>query len=43
MTLTVKQIFTDARSQNGYLDVPVREDALRRLYETDRHRSRKAS
>jgi len=34
MTLTVEQIFTDARSQNGYLDVPVSAETLRRLYET---------
>jgi len=34
MTLTVEQIFTDARSQNGYLDVPVDAETLRRLYET---------
>jgi len=34
MTLTVEQLFTDARSQNGYLDVPVSAETLRRLYET---------
>jgi 3-hydroxypropanoate dehydrogenase len=34
MTLTVEQIFTNARSQNGYLDVPVDAETLRRLYET---------
>ncbi|NDZ17501.1 malonic semialdehyde reductase [Variovorax sp. WS11] len=34
MTLTVEQIFTDARSQNGYLDEPVSDDTLRRLYAT---------
>ena len=34
MTLTVEQIFTDARSQNGYLDVTVDAETLRRLYET---------
>ena len=34
MTLTVEQIFTDARSQNGYLNVPVSAGALRRLYDT---------
>jgi len=34
MTLTVEQIFTDARSQNGYLDEAVSDDTLRRLYAT---------
>ena len=34
MTLTLEQIFTDARSQNGYLDVPVSADTLRHLYDT---------
>ena len=34
MTLTVEQIFTDARSQNGYLDVPISAGTLRRLYDT---------
>jgi 3-hydroxypropanoate dehydrogenase len=34
MTLTVEQIFTDARSQNGYLDEAVSDDTLHRLYAT---------
>ena len=32
MTLTTAQLFTDARSQNGYLDVPVPDSQLRALY-----------
>lgn len=34
MTLTMEQIFTEARSHNGYLDAPVDAETLRRLYET---------
>ncbi|MEJ8826603.1 malonic semialdehyde reductase [Variovorax humicola] len=34
MTLTVEQIFTEARSQNGYLDEPVSDEMLHRLYAT---------
>lgn len=34
MTLTVAQIFTEARSQNGYLADRVSDDTLRTLYET---------
>ena len=32
MTLTTAQLFTDARSQNGYLDVPVPDSQLQALY-----------
>jgi len=34
MTTTMEQIFTSARSHNGYLDVPVSDDTLQRLYHT---------
>lgn len=33
MTLSTEQLFTAARTQNGYLDRPVPDDALRQLYE----------
>jgi 3-hydroxypropanoate dehydrogenase len=33
MTLTTAQLFTDARTQNGYLPTPVSDDTLRQLYE----------
>ena len=32
-TLTTAQLFTDARTQNGYLDTPVPDAQLRALYE----------
>ena len=32
-TLTTAQLFTDARTQNGYLDVPVPDSQLRALYD----------
>ena len=32
MTLTTAQLFTDARTQNGYLDRPVSDAQLRELY-----------
>ena len=32
-TLTTAQLFTDARTQNGYLDVPVPDAQLRALYD----------
>ena len=32
-TLTTAQLFTDARTQNGYLDTPVSDAQLRELYE----------
>ena len=32
-TLTTAQLFTDARSQNGYLDVPVSDAQLHALYD----------
>ncbi len=32
-TLTTAQLFTDARTQNGYLDVPVSDAQLRALYD----------
>ena len=32
-TLTTAQLFTDARTQNGYLDTPVPDAQLRELYE----------
>ena len=32
-TLTSAQLFTDARTQNGYLDVPVSDAQLRALYD----------
>lgn len=34
MTLTVEQIFTEARSQNGYLAASVSDETLRSLYAT---------
>ncbi len=33
MTLSTAQLFTDARTQNGYLDRPVSDDTLRELYD----------
>ncbi|MFO1325858.1 MAG: malonic semialdehyde reductase [Rubrivivax sp.] len=33
MNLTTEQLFTQARTQNGYLDRPVSDDTLRQLYE----------
>ena len=33
MNITTEQLFTEARTQNGYLDTPVSDDALRQLYE----------
>ena len=33
MNVTTEQLFTEARTQNGYLPEPVSEDTLRRLYE----------
>ena len=33
MTLTTAQLFTDARTQNGYLPTPVADDTLRQLYD----------
>ena len=33
MHVTTEQLFTQARSQNGYLDRPVSDDLLRQLYE----------
>jgi 3-hydroxypropanoate dehydrogenase len=33
MNVTIEQLFTEARSQNGYRSVPVTDDTLRRLYE----------
>ena len=33
MTLTTAQLFTDARTQNGYLDQPVSDAQLRELYD----------
>jgi 3-hydroxypropanoate dehydrogenase len=33
MPLTLAQLFTDARTQNGYLDQPVADSALHALYE----------
>ncbi len=33
MTLTTAQLFTDARTQNGYLDQPVPDAQLRALYD----------
>ena len=33
MTLSTAQLFTDARTQNGYLPTPVSDDTLRQLYE----------
>ncbi len=33
MIVSTEQLFTDARTQNGYLDQPVSDDQLRQLYE----------
>lgn len=33
MSLTTAQLFTEARTQNGYRDEPVGDDTLRQLYE----------
>jgi nitroreductase len=33
MKVTTEQLFTDARTQNGWLDTPVPDDTLHRLYE----------
>ncbi|MBL8328096.1 MAG: malonic semialdehyde reductase [Rubrivivax sp.] len=33
MSITLEQLFTEARSQNGYLDTPVSDDTLHQLYE----------
>ena len=33
MNVTTAQLFTDARTQNGYLDTPVSEGTLRQLYD----------
>jgi 3-hydroxypropanoate dehydrogenase len=33
MNVTTEQLFTEARTQNGYLDQPVSDDTLRQLYE----------
>lgn len=33
MNVSTDQLFTNARSQNGYLDQPVADDTLRQLYE----------
>lgn len=33
MITSTEQLFTDARTQNGYLDTPVSDDTLRQLYE----------
>lgn len=33
MNVTTEQLFTAARTQNGYLDKPVGDDTLRQLYE----------
>lgn len=33
MTLTTAQLFTEARTQNGYLPTPVADDTLRQLYD----------
>lgn len=33
MSLTTAQLFTDARTQNGYLPTPVSDDTLRALYD----------
>ena len=33
MNVTTKQLFTEARTQNGYLDTPVSETTLHQLYE----------
>ena len=33
MNITTEKLFTEARTQNGYLDTPVSDDTLRALYE----------
>ena len=33
MNVTTAQLFTEARTQNGYLDTPVSDETLRELYE----------
>jgi 3-hydroxypropanoate dehydrogenase len=33
MNITTAQLFTDARTQNGFLDTPVADDTLRQLYD----------
>jgi nitroreductase len=33
MNITTAQLFTDARTQNGFLDQPVADDTLRQLYD----------
>ena len=33
MNLTTEQLFTEARTQNGYLDVPLPDETLRQLYD----------
>jgi 3-hydroxypropanoate dehydrogenase len=33
MNITTEQLFTDARTQNGYLDTPVADETLRQLYD----------
>lgn len=33
MNVTTEQLFTEARTQNGYLPTPVSDDTLRQLYE----------
>jgi 3-hydroxypropanoate dehydrogenase len=33
MQISTEQLFTDARTQNGYQDIPVGDDTLRELYE----------
>ena len=33
MQVTTEQLFTEARTQNGWLDTPVPDETLRRLYE----------
>lgn len=33
MNVTTEQLFTEARTQNGYLDQPVSDETLRRLYD----------
>jgi 3-hydroxypropanoate dehydrogenase len=33
MNVTTEQLFTEARTQNGYVDTPVGDDMLRQLYE----------
>ena len=33
MNVTIEQLFTEARTQNGYRDVPIADDTLRQLYD----------